>query len=301
MSLTAVLLAFAAREHTARSRPRAPAPDFTRSCIMVAVAKFGIGEEVFVPATKLANPNAQSYALVRKTVLEQDNRSVVVDDGAGGRVSIASRLAHKPVGLGVLLLRLGDFGSEHTLLDPLATSVFQFLKMLIEDNDARYYGLRTLTELDHVWSREHGGCSHVVVIGHGTGKTGTKLAIVGDVGEISASDLAARLEGLAPDTAPKTFVSLCCWTGRAEFAKPFSHSAICSDFIGPRDDVHGAAASQFCQSFLSELFLDGREVPYAYNRAAQSAVGGRVFRRWRDGRLRPPPEGRARTSVANQV
>ena len=268
---------------------------------MVAVAKFEIGEEVFVPATKLANPNAQSYALVRRSVLEQDNRSVVVDDGRGGRVSIASRLAHRPAGLGVLLLRLGDFGSEHTLLDPLATSVFQFLKMLIEDNDARYYALRTLTELDHVWSSEQSGCSHVVLIGHGTGRTDTKLAIFGDAGEIGASDLTTRLERLASDTTPKTFLSLCCWTGRAEFAKPFSRSAVCRDFIGPRDDVHGAAASQFCQSFLSELFLDGREVPYAYNRAAQSAVGGRVFRRWRDGRLRPPSEGRAGASVAKEA
>lgn len=250
------------------------------------VAKFAIGEIVFVPATKMPSPSDYAYALVQRTVLAQNNRSITVDNGAGGQVSVASRLAHRSAGLGVCVVRVGDFGSEQTLLDPLAQSVFHFLKLLIEDNDARLVALRTLTELDDVWSRDHGGISHVILIGHGSAPTNTKMKIVGDGGEISGGALASRLENLAPASAPKTFVSLGCYTGRAAFARDFSKNRICRDFIGPKDDVHGAAASQFCQTLLSEHFLDGREIPYAYNRAAQSAAGGRVFRRWRNGRLR---------------
>lgn len=55
------------------------------------------------------------------------------------------------------------------------------------------------------------------------------------------------LESLAPETRPKTFVSLACLTGRAEFAKNFSQNQICRDLIAPFQSVHGAAASQFCQ------------------------------------------------------
>src|SRR5206468_2383283 len=121
--------------------------------------------------------------------------------------------------------------------------------------------------------------------GHGTAKS---MQFVGD-GAISGKGLAARLCQLAPNTRPKTFVSLACLTGRADFAKAFSESPICRDWIGPFQSVHGAAASQFCQALFTEHLLAGTEIPYAYAKAAKAVMNGRGFRRWRDGVLHIPP------------
>ncbi len=243
-------------------------------------AKFNVGEHVLVPAARLAQPDQQPYALMPRTVLAQNERSVRVDDGAGGTVDIASRLVH-PSSLGFLVLRVGDLNTERTLLDPLAKSVLQFLRLLIPDGDLRAVSLRTLAELDAHWTTYHAATSHVVLIGHGSG---TSISVLGD-GAITGENLAARLHGLGPDTPPKTFVSLACLTGRAGFAKRFSESPICRDLIAPFHSVHGAAASQFCQSLLADHLLAGVEIPYAYTRAVRAVVGGGRFRRWRRGAM----------------
>lgn len=244
--------------------------------------KFELGEPVLVPASRLANPAQQPFALVERTVLGQSDRSVCVDDGAGlgGTVNIASRLVH-PSSLGFLVLRVGDFGSEATLLDPLAKSVLQFLRLLVPDNDVRAVSLRTLAELDEHWTSHHAGTSHVILVGHGSTDS---VLFVGD-GPVTGSELAARLASLAPATPPKVFLSLACLTGHAAFAKPFSKSPVCRDLIAPFHSIHGAAASQFCQSLLAEHLLAGRELPYAHARAATSVVGGVSFRRWRHGSI----------------
>lgn len=244
-------------------------------------AKFDVGEHVLVPAARLAQPDQQPYALMPRTVLALNGRSVRVDDGAGGTVDIASRLVH-PGSLGFLVLRIGDLGTESTLLDPLAKSVLQFLRLLIPDSDLRSIELRTLAELDAHWTAHRGATSHVVVIGHGSS---TSISFVGD-GPISGGDLADRLHQQAPGSQPKTFVSLACLTGRAPFAKPFSQSPICRDLIAPFRSVHGAAASQFCQTLLTDHLLGGVEIPYAYSRSVGAVVEGGRFRRWRDGRMR---------------
>ncbi len=126
------------------------------------------------------------------------------DAGAGTTVEIASRLVHSSA-LGFLVLRVGDLQTETTLLDPLAKSVLQFLRLLIPDNDLRSVTLRTLSELDAHWSGYHGTTSHVLLIGHGSPDS---ITFVGD-GAISGEQLAARLQGLAPTAAPKTFILTC--------------------------------------------------------------------------------------------
>jgi hypothetical protein len=245
------------------------------------MAKFAVGDQVLVPASRLANPDTQPYALMPRVVLGRDDRSIRVDDGAGGTVHVASRLAH-PASLGFLVLRVGDFASEHTLLDPLARSIVDFLRLLVPDSDLRAVSLRTVSELEEHWRVHHGGTSHVIIIGHGSESS---LAFVGD-GPVAGGVLAGRLQGVAPDASAKTFVSMACLTGRAAFARPFSSSPICRDLIAPFQSVHGAAASQFCQRLLGEHLLDGREMPYAYARAAKGLAGSKRFRRWRAGKQR---------------
>lgn len=240
---------------------------------------------MLVPAAKLANPDQAPYALMSRSVLARSDRSITVDDGAGGTVEIASRLAHKS-SLGFLVLRVGDLNTETLLLDPLAKSVLQFMRLLVPDEDLRSVELRTMAELKFHWAANHGSTSHVVLIGHGSS---AGLAFVGD-GLVHASDLAAELEAAGTGSSAKAFISLACLTGRADFGKPFSNSSVCSDFIGPFQSVHGAAASQFLQSLLTEHLLGGVELGYAYNRVAKGLSGARRFRRWRKGEMKTPPE-----------
>ena len=243
-------------------------------------SKFKAGDHVLVPAGRLAEPDQQPYALMPRKVLAQSGRSVRVDDGAGGTVEIASRLVH-PSSLGFLVLRIGDFGTEVALLDPLAKSVLHFLRLLIPDSDLRAIELRTLARLDVHWAAHYGATSHVILIGHGSS---SNIRFVGD-GPVSGTDLALRLHVHAPNSQPKTFISLACLTGRAAFAKGFSLSPICRDLIAPFRSVHGAAASQFCQTLLTDHLLGGVEIPYAYAHSAGAVVEGGRFRRWRDGSM----------------
>jgi hypothetical protein len=246
---------------------------------------FAVGEHVLVPAAQLPSPETQPFALMQRTVLAQNLRSIRVEDGAGGTVDVASRLVH-PATLGFLVLKIGDLNTETTLLDPLSRSILQFLRLLLPDQDVRSISLRTLHELDAHWTTYHSGTSHVVLVGHGSA---TSIGFV-DGGPVAGDVLASRLEQLAPNTSPKTFVSLACLTGRAGFAKPFSENPICRDFIGPFQSVHGAAASQFCQRLFAEHLLEGVEMPFAYARAAKGLEGGRRFRRWRNGELKTAPK-----------
>jgi hypothetical protein len=246
--------------------------------------RFTVGESVLVPAAHLPSPDAQPFALMPRTVLAQNQRSIRVDDGTGGTVEVASRLVHA-ARLGFLVLRIGDLSTETTLLDPLSRSVLQFLRLLVPDQDVRSVSLRTLPELDAHWTSYHAATSHVILVGHGSE---TSIAFV-DAGPVTGETLATRLEQIAPGALAKTFVSLACLTGRAGFAKPFSENSICRDFIGPFQSVHGAAASQFCQRLFAEHLLEGVEIPFAHARAAKGLKGGRRFRRWRDGELKSVP------------
>ena len=245
---------------------------------------FVVGEQVLVPAAKLADPDQAAYALISRLVLDRNERSVTVDDGAGGTVEIASRLVHKS-SLGFLILRVGDLSTETTLLDPLAKSVLQFMRLLVPDEDLRVLELRTMAELKAHWAANHAATSHVLLIGHGSA---AGLTFVDD-GVVAASELVAELEAAGPGTPVKSFISLACLTGRAEFGKPFSESSICRDFIGPFQSVRGAAASGFVQSVLIEHLLDGVELGYAYDRVAKGLSGARRFRRWRNGKMKTPP------------
>jgi hypothetical protein len=149
--------------------------------------KFRQGENVLVPAARLKDPDEQPYALMPRQVLAQTERSVRVDGGAGGTVETASRLVHSAT-IGFLVLRVGDLDTEGTLLDPLAKSVLQFLRLLVPDNDVRGVSLRTMPELETHWVTYHAATSHVVLIGHGS-ETG--ISFVGE-GLVAGGALAAR-------------------------------------------------------------------------------------------------------------
>ena len=191
---------------------------------------------------------------------------------------IGSSVIHRS--LGILIIRIGDFKTETALLDPLRKSVLQFFRLLLTDDMVRAFDVRTLTELKHVWDQNHGGFTHVVLIGHGDRNKGVCFAN-------SKWKKAHALNAVFRSAAakPKTIVSLCCETGYANVAQTISEMDYCENFVAPFHSVHGAIASQFCQSFFTYILLQGESIGNAFRHARDGTPGAKIFRHWVDGEM----------------
>jgi hypothetical protein len=97
-------------------------------------------------------------------------------------------------------------------------------------------------------------------------------------------DFGDMLSDWSPVTSSKIFVSLTCLTGRGPFARPFSQSKVCADYLAPFQSVHSAAASLFAQSFFANHLLAGKGVVSAYRHANKAVVAGVNFHHWRNGK-----------------
>ena len=148
--------------------------------------KFSPGETVWVSSTRL--PGAQPFALMERKVQAVEGRSIVVDDGQGDVVKISTRTAHSQ-SLGFLVLRVGDLSTEVTLLDPLAKSVLQYLRLLISDTEVRMLHVRPDAEVRAFMSTNGAAFSHVILIGHGTP---TSLLAMGT--ELSGAEVGSMLD-----------------------------------------------------------------------------------------------------------
>lgn len=241
-----------------------------------------MGDTVFVPCSRIEGLDRTGVSLYRSEVVEV-GRSKVRVSLAGGSVSdwIGVSLVHKSVG--ILVLSIGDFETEQTLLDPLAKSVTQFCRLLVPDDQVRAVRVRSLEELRRLWEREQGAYSHVIWIGHGS-ETGIHFGVGGWV------DAETLGKTLRVRSAPrKVYISLCCKTGYKSFGSTLSRTTMCSRFLGPFHSVEGAVASQFCQTFLTAHLLEGRTVGVAFRKARSSVPGSTSFRLWTAGRLTAGP------------
>lgn len=233
-----------------------------------------VGERVLVPKARVGLSYRDEAALYRSEVVERLDRSVRVNLPNGGiSEPVATSAVHR--NLGLWILRIGDFDTEYTLLDPLTKSVLQFLRLLMPDDAVLLREVRSLEELSYYWGQDHAAYSHIIAIGHGR-----RNAIrFGANDWVDAEALAAILE--EPSPSRKAFVSLCCETGYAAFSKKLSSYGICRAVIAPYHDVHGAIASQFCQTYFSYHLLEGETISVAYKHAREAVPGGAIFRMWR--------------------
>ena len=237
-----------------------------------------VGQKVHVPYSRLGlQPNKPS-ALIEVHVKEVQGRSVVVNvpDHAHG-VKVASSAVH--TNIGVMLVRIGDFDTETPLLDPLTKSLLQYCRLLLPDDMIFLREVRSEEEFARFWGKEHGAFSHVILVGHGR----PNGVLFGDSSWSDAKDMDKLLA--VPDVMCKTVISLCCKTGCAGFAKRLSDSVACNSVIAPFQSVHGAIASQFCQSFLAYHFLQGESMGVAFSHACDGVPGATSFRLWRNGTL----------------
>lgn len=242
-----------------------------------------IGDTVYVPCTRVPELASKGTALYQSCVSQINGRKAKVDLPEGNQSEwIGASLLHRDVG--ILVINIGDFETEETLLNPLAKSVAQFCRLLVPDDQIRQIRVRSTGELVKFWQRDQSAYSHVIWIGHGS-KNGIKFAVDGWKTANEMADL-LRVHG-APK---KLYISLCCKTGFKAYGGVMSKAAICSKFLGPFHSIQGAVASQFCQTFLASHLLEGKTVGVAFNHARSSVPGSSSFRLWNAGTLKAGPK-----------
>jgi hypothetical protein len=249
------------------------------------MAKFRPGQEVWAPIYKYPGGDRAPYALARCYVRSISGRSCEVDlPYEIGTRKIASSLLHAAVG--VCIVRIGDFASEQSAMDPICKSILSFLRLLLPDDYVRLIELRTKVELEEFFQINASAYTLWIIVGHGT-IAGELCFMSGQ--KLGSSSLVASLASHA--AAPKTFLFLSCHTGRSAFARNFSSSrALCDTLIAPIGELHSAIACQFAQTLLSYFYLEGRQIGVAFNRASERIPTSTRFRLWRRGSF-----GRGRT------
>ena len=241
------------------------------------MSKFNQNDKAFVPVSKIEGMENYHSALYETRVLEITDRTVKISLPEGKEQWIASSLVQKNIG--ILVLEIGDLETETSLLDPLAKSVLQYCRLLLPDDYVRSYKIRSLNELSIIWQKEKDIYSHIVLIGHGR-----KDGILFMNQEIIHPDQFS--DHLTNSNTQKIFISLCCQTGYQNMGGNFSKIIdVYSHFIAPFHSIHGAAASQFVQTFLAFHILKGNTVKTAFNNAYKTP-DGKTFRLWEKGELK---------------
>ena len=237
-----------------------------------------IGDRVYVPCLLVPELENQDTALYKTKFSSVYANSATVEL-PGGIVSKPIGVSRLHSDVGILIINIGDFVSEAALLDPLSKSVLQFCRLLAPDDQVSAVKVRSVAELKAYWIKNHRAYTHVILIGHGD-KDGLGFGVDGDV-DLATLDDTFKDRG----AKPKSFISLCCKTGYADFGKKFSRFTICKSLAAPFHSVHGATASQFCQTMLTWMLLEGRTTKVAFKSARDSVTGAVSFRLWQNGLL----------------
>lgn len=242
-----------------------------------------VDDMVYVPKNRIGLSVENGSAFHHTKVLEKRDRSIKV---ALPKQAISDWItagcAHRD--LGVLILRVGDFETETTLLDPLAKSLLQYCRLLLPDDQVHLEECRSHAELSHRWPKLSPAYSHVLLVAHGS-KNAVKFGVDGWSDPTKWDEL---IDGRGQKR--KIFMSLACQTGYQAFAGEFSRLTCCSYALAPFHSVHGAVASQFYQTFLAYHLLEGESAGVAFKHASDAVPGGKSFRLWQNGKRRAGPK-----------
>lgn len=188
-------------------------------------------------------------AFIKTDVLEVGARSVRIHF-RGEDHWIASSRCQRNVGL--LVICIGDWATEATLLDPLSKTVLQFCRLLVPDDQVRFYKVRSVAELASIWAREHAAYSHVVLIGHSNG-SGVQFAN-------DAWQTAAQLELILDiaGVAAKYVINLACQAGQARSVNPSPASASAIPISAPSTACMAPSPRSSCKAFSYIIFCKAR-------------------------------------------
>jgi|ERR1035437_136391 hypothetical protein len=232
-----------------------------------------VGTEVYIPLPILGLSFDHPSAFYRTKVLELSKKGgqVNVSLPGGGTKWVSANTVYRTIQF--LVIMIGDYKTERSLLRPLANCVTSFLRIMIPGDQLIFEAIRTPDELKYIWEQYAEGTSHFVVIGHGE-QDGLLF------GEGLKLDAKKLMEILVPRGEPKIFLSLCCHTGHEKFAKTISESKAFQAFIGPSEGLHGCIGAQFAQTFFSFLFLSKHLAPFAWQTANDSTPIKPIFKYW---------------------
>jgi hypothetical protein len=241
--------------------------------------KFTKGDFVYVPRIRGKMDLNTASAIMRVKIVEINGRSakVILPTGELSEFISTSAMTNE---IGVFVVEIGDYESEETTLHPLMKSVQDFFDLLLAGDEVVYRTIRSLDELSYFW-KEHDNYknkSHIILIGHGKDNAirfGNKWISPEEIND------ALMVEGLIP----KHIISLCCETGKADFAKKISELPICKSVIAPFHSIHALDASQFCQTYFDYAFLHGRTLGVAFKNARKVTFTP-SFRMWENGKMR---------------
>jgi hypothetical protein len=238
------------------------------------------GDRLYAPVIKLAPDANVTNAVSMVEVLSVSKRTATVklDPPLGGEQTATIANSALVRNVGIMILRIGDFDTEYTLLDPLAKSLLQYFRLLVPDDIVVLKEFRALDELRTILTKNHAAYSHLILIGHGS----TSSLRFGKE-EVGASEFGKALEDSG--CRGKVLVSLACLTGVASFAKCLSESPACEAVIAPFHSVQGAVASQFCQTLFAHNLLEGRSTKVAFRNARAAVPGTASFRLWVGGEM----------------
>lgn len=238
-----------------------------------------VGDRVCVPVERIAPGHSCPFPIVEGTVISRDKRTVTIDlpYGIGSRSIASSAVLHTD--LSISIIRIGDFQTEISLLDPLTKTLTHFLKLLLPDDRRRTHYIRTPQELYDLYERENRSVSIFVIVGHASDKS----LHFGMDSKVTSKELADTFYSISG--YPHDYLFLCCESGKAAFAKDFSASRCCNDFVGPMRSLHGASAAQFGITLLSKILFEGTSFRVSFKQSARSNPGTANFRNWRNGHI----------------
>ena len=211
-------------------------------------------------------------------------RSLTINLPQGQFGNIARVFARKNIG--ILIIQINDFETEDNLLNPLSKSILQFSRLLLDHDYVTLLKVRSPDEIGIFWASNHGTYTHIILIGHGKGSIGSSPAAInfGAKKWISVEEFSELFQIRGEEA--RTFISLCCKTGQKSFAGKFSNKPICKSFIAPEQAIHGAEASQYCQTYLAYNLLKGYTEKTAYSKTTSATKPFARFNRWINGKLK---------------
>jgi hypothetical protein len=242
------------------------------------MAKYKINDKVFVPVERVAAGTSCPFPVVTGIVDSIKGRSVTVNCPYGiGLQEIASSAVHS-ASLSVCIIRVGDFQTEASLLDPITKSIRHFLRLLISDDQVSLNYVRSLEEFLDVFNRTSPSFTHYIIVGHGS-SSGNLIFSLGEY--CSAKKLADSMTTMTTNT--HDFLWLCCHSGDAKFARPLSAAPFCRNHVGSYRALNGATASHFAQAFFIRHLLQGCSFRIAFKKALAGLPTTDHFRHWMAG------------------
>jgi hypothetical protein len=246
------------------------------------MAEFVIGQEVFVPSSRVGLGLDYASAMVKCNVAFVGERTVTVTNvpRATNPIELQKNVVQKR--LSFYFVKIGDFSTEEYLLNKLLTIVREYLSIIVMPEYIQYIEIRSLDELKEFWNIQNNGISHLILIGHGTANG----FIFGHDSIVTARELIMALQNNNGRNQSVQIISLCCKSGNGNIGKKISGAPFCQSFIGPAFSIHSANAALFCQAFLNYQLLYGYTDKKAYDYARLSMPGKIEFNFWSKTRLR---------------